>query len=167
MQVIDKEGNVVVSTTGFQTSRDVMTDYESAISSDSGSAVWRGENSGGEKIMAGTTLVHNAEGAHIGAYRWITSLESTWNRIYMLIGVIFATAIAAIGICSLSGIFFIKSIVRPIRDVSNTARRIALGDFKSKIKIILHRIVEGVSPFISNIKIKIADRKGCINKIKN
>lgn len=135
VQVIDKEGNVVVSTTGFQTSRDVMTDYESAISSDSGSAVWRGENSGGEKIMAGTTLVHNAEGEHIGAYRWITSLESTWNRIYMLIGVIFATAIAAIGICSLSGIFFIKSIVRPIRDVSNTARRIALGDFKSKIKI--------------------------------
>lgn len=135
VQVIDKEGNVVVSTTGFQTSRDVMTDYESAISSDSGSAVWRGENSGGEKIMAGTTLVHNAEGEHIGAYRWITSLESTCNRIYMLIGVIFATAIAAIGICSLSGIFFIKSIVRPIRDVSNTARRIALGDFKSKIKI--------------------------------
>ena len=135
VQVIDKEGNVVVSTTGFQTSRDVMTDYENAISSDSGSAVWRGENSGGEKIMAGTTLVHNAEGEHIGAYRWITSLESTWNRIYMLIGVIFATAIAAIGICSLSGIFFIKSIVRPIRDVSNTARRIALGDFKSKIKI--------------------------------
>ncbi|MEE0808220.1 MAG: HAMP domain-containing sensor histidine kinase [Acutalibacteraceae bacterium] len=135
VQVIDKEGNVVVSTTGFQTRRDVMTDYESAISSDSGSAVWRGENSGGEKIMAGTTLVHNAEGEHIGAYRWITSLESTWNRIYMLIGVIFATAIAAIGICSLSGIFFIKSIVRPIRDVSNTARRIALGDFKSKIKI--------------------------------
>lgn len=135
VQVLDKSGNIIVSTTGFQMSRDVMTDYDTAIASQSGSAVWRGRNSGGEQIMAGTTLVYNSEGEHIGAYRWITSLRSTWRRIYLMIAVIVLIAVAAIGVCSLSGVFFIKSIVRPIRDVSNTARRIALGDFKSKIKI--------------------------------
>ena len=135
VQVLDKNGNIIVSTTGFQTERETMTDYDDALASQSGSAFWRGKNSGGEQIMAGTTLVYDSEGEHIGAYRWITSLRSTWRRIYLMISVIILIAIAAIGVCSLSGIFFIKSIVRPIRDVSNTARRIALGDFKSKIKI--------------------------------
>ena len=135
VQVLDKNGNIIVSTTGFQTARETMTDYDDALASQSGSAFWRGKNSGGEQIMAGTTLVYDSEGEHIGAYRWITSLRSTWRRIYLMISVIILIAIAAIGVCSLSGIFFIKSIVRPIRDVSNTARRIALGDFKSKIKI--------------------------------
>lgn len=135
VQVLDKNGNIIVSTTGFQTARETMTDYDDALASQSGSAFWRGKNSGGEQIMAGTTLVYDSEGEHIGAYRWITSLHSTWRRIYLMISVIILIAIAAIGVCSLSGIFFIKSIVRPIRDVSNTARRIALGDFKSKIEI--------------------------------
>ena len=135
VQVLDKNGNIIVSTTGFQIGRDVMTDYDTALNSQNGTAVWRGRNSGGEQIMAGTTLVYNSDGEHIGAYRWVTSLRSTWRRIYLMITVIILIAIAAIGVCSLSGIFFIKSIVRPIRDVSNTARRIALGDFKSKIKI--------------------------------
>lgn len=135
VQVLDKNGNIIVSTTGFQIGRDVMTDYDTALNSQNGTAVWRGRNSGGEQIMAGTTLVYDSDGEHIGAYRWVTSLRSTWRRIYLMITVIILIAIAAIGVCSLSGVFFIKSIVRPIRDVSNTARRIALGDFKSKIKI--------------------------------
>ena len=37
--------------------------------------------------------------------------------------------------CAFSGLFFIKSIVRPIRDVSNMARKIAMGDFESRINI--------------------------------
>ena len=49
--------------------------------------------------------------------------------------VVIVIAVGMLGICLVSGLFFIKSIVRPIRVVSTTARKIALGDFKSTIKV--------------------------------
>ena len=39
------------------------------------------------------------------------------------------------GISAISGLYFIKSIVRPIRDVGNIARKMAMGDFESRIEI--------------------------------
>jgi signal transduction histidine kinase len=45
------------------------------------------------------------------------------------------SSLAILGFCTYSGLFFIKSIVRPVRDVSNIARKIAMGDFESRIEI--------------------------------
>ena len=46
-----------------------------------------------------------------------------------------AAALLVLAFCAFSGLFFISSIVRPIRDVSNIARKIAMGDFNSRIEI--------------------------------
>ena len=43
--------------------------------------------------------------------------------------------LAVLGLCAFSGMFFIKSIVKPIQDVGNAARKIAMGDFESRIDI--------------------------------
>ena len=135
VQVINHQGQVIVSTTGFQPNNEQMPDFESALSSASGTAVYRGENAGGEKIMAGTTIIYGTDGELLGAYRWVTSLSVTYSRIYLTVAMITVIGIAVLGLSALSGIFFIKSIVQPIRDVGNTARKIAGGDFKAKIEI--------------------------------
>lgn len=135
VQVINRQGKVIVSTTGFQPSDELMPDFEAALSSASGNAVHRGENAGGEKIMAGTTVIYGTDGELLGAYRWVTSLKATYHRIYLTMATIAVIGIAVLGLSALSGIFFIKSIVQPIRDVGNTARKIAGGDFKAKIEI--------------------------------
>ena len=49
--------------------------------------------------------------------------------------VMIVSSLAILGFCTYSGLFFIKSIVRPVRDVSNIARKIAMGDFESRIEI--------------------------------
>ena len=36
---------------------------------------------------------------------------------------------------ALSGLYFIKSIVRPVREVSGVARKMAMGDFKSRLEV--------------------------------
>lgn len=134
VQILDKKGQVIVSTTGFQPNAETIPDYENALNSPSLTAVYRGKNSSGERIMAQTTIIKDQNGNILGARRWITSLTAAYagiNRIIIVITVVFAAVLA---LCGLSGLFFIKSILRPIREVSNTARKIAAGDLKSKIE---------------------------------
>lgn len=133
VQVIDRFGEVVVSTTGFETATDSMPDYERA--KDEGTAVSRLTTSSGERIMAGSTMIYDSNGNPLGAYRWITSMRSADRMTAFFIIVMIVSSLAILGFCTYSGLFFIKSIVRPVRDVSNIARKIAMGDFESRIEI--------------------------------
>lgn len=133
VQVIDRDDNVVVTTTGFQPSDSKMADYEQAKLT--GSAVADSKTSEGEHILAGTTALYDSSGRYIGAYRWITTLENADRRVSGLIITLVVTGLLVLAFCAFSGLFFIKSIVTPIRDVSNIARKIAMGDFGSRIEI--------------------------------
>ena len=134
VQVLDKDGNLVLSTTGFQTSTDKMPDYYEAIKSKK-DIVRKSETQDGEKIMAGTTLIYDSMGKELGAYRWITSMRSSNKMIFAFTTGMVVVALGIMAFFGFSGIFFIKSIVQPIRDVSNMARKIAMGDFESRIDI--------------------------------
>lgn len=134
VQVIDASGEVIVSTTGFRREKDEMPDYLSA-KENGAYACMRTETEDGENIMAGTTMLYDGDGKELGAYRWITSMNSAGRMMFNFISVMILASLLIIGFCTISGIFFIKSIVRPIRDVSNTARKIAMGDFGSRIEI--------------------------------
>ena len=61
VQIIDVGGRVLISTTAFQNDSEEMPDYQTAMSSENGSATFRGENSGGEHIRQ----PHPADGSGI------------------------------------------------------------------------------------------------------
>lgn len=133
IQVLDRDGNIVVTTTGFATSAERMPDYEVAKKSVTG--VWKGQTAAGEKIMAGTTMLADYGNGSKGAVRWVVSMERVNRHIAVVLGVTIAVGLGVILFASFSGLYFIKSIVKPIREVSNIARRIALGDFKARIDV--------------------------------
>ncbi len=135
VQVINEVGRVMVSTTGFQPSDDVSAEYNRAKSSLSGKSIYRGKNSGGEQIMAGTHIIHNSNGEAIGAYRWVTSLKAAYKNINITVTIIVAISILVLGLCALSGLFFLNAIVTKLRDMGNTTRKIAGGDFKARIEV--------------------------------
>ena len=134
VQVIDRNDNIVVTTTGFRLTEQNMPDYEKAKNS-GGSAVVKTKTAEGESVLCRTTAIYDSSGRYLGAYRWITSLENT-NKIVMwiVLSLVFV-GIVILAFFAFSGLFFIRSIVRPIRDVSNVARKIAMGDFESRIEI--------------------------------
>ena len=134
VQVIDRNGRVIVSTTGFPSAEQSMPDYTEAIDIKS-SVTQKSTTAGGESIMASTTLLFDSDDNYLGAYRWITSLSSVERMTGNFVIMIAVISLLILSISAFSGIFFIKSIVQPIRDVSNIARRIAMGDFKSRIEI--------------------------------
>ena len=134
VQVIDHNGDFVVSTSGFQFENESMPDYEKAKANGK-EAVMRSKNSEGEAIMAGTVMLYDTSGKKLGAYRWITSMHASNVLMFNFTFIVILVVLIILGICCFSGLFFIKSIIHPIHDVSNIARKIAMGDFESRIEI--------------------------------
>ena len=135
IQVLGSDGKLIASTTGFQPSDSVTEEYNRARAAIGGFSVFRGKNSGGERIMAGTKVVYDSKGKAIGAYRWVTSLKAAYKRINITTSLIVVISIAVLCLCALSGLFFLKSMVARLRDMGNIARKIAGGDFKARIEI--------------------------------
>lgn len=135
VQVISSSGKIIVSTTGFLPSDKVENEFNSAVNSASDRNIYRGKNSGGEHIMAGTQAVYGANGELLGAYRWITSLKTTYKKINVTIITVIVLAILVLGLCALSGLFFTRSMVSQLSAISNTARKIAGGDFKARLQV--------------------------------
>ena len=134
VQVIDRYDNVIVTTTGFQPANQKMPDYEKAKKNGE-TGISKTKTVDGEPILACTAMIYDESGKRLGAYRWITSLNNANKMISNSVLALVLTAVLVLAFCAFSGIFFISSIVKPIRDVSNIARKIASGDFNSRIEI--------------------------------
>ncbi len=134
VQVIDEKGEVMVSTTGFESSESEMPDFLKA--KNTGKAeVLKSKTLNGEDILVCSTPLYDTEDGFLGVYRWVVSMEAV-NRMssrFTVMAVL--TALAVLTIFGLSGVYFIKSIVNPIKGVGNMARKIAMGDFESRIEV--------------------------------
>ena len=133
IQVFDETGRMIVSTTGFESDGSIPPDLKKALDENTETATYQGENEGGEQILSSATLLYNTDGVYLGAYRWITSMRAVNVHITGVVVLLALLFCGILAISALSGMYFIKSIVRPIRDVSNTARKIASGELSSQI----------------------------------
>lgn len=134
VQVIDHNDNPIVSTTGFLSEKTVMPDYEKAKQTGtSQNAKSKTEN--GETVLAETVPLYSSDGTFLGSYRWVVSMESL-NRQTTSFAIVSALVVLLVlAVFGFSGFFFIRSIVNPIKDVSNIARKIAMGNLDSRIEI--------------------------------
>ena len=136
VMVINSSGRVVMTSTGFIPAEDtVFPDFEEAKTKDEGHAFYRGKLSSGESVMSETTIITNESGIVVGAIRYIVSMETVNSRILLISGVIILIGLAIIALVVLSGVMFIRSIVKPIQRLSETASLIAQGDFSASEKI--------------------------------
>ncbi|MBE6787872.1 MAG: HAMP domain-containing histidine kinase [Ruminococcaceae bacterium] len=134
VQVIDKNGKLVVSTTGFWADVGEMPDYLKAKETKT-FQTYKGKSSTKEPIMAGTTMIYTQKGEELGAYRWVTSMSLANKIMGYITAIVVLICVVILAVTAITGIFFVKSIVNPIRDVSNIARTIAMGNFDSRIEI--------------------------------
>lgn len=136
VMVINSTGRVVMTSTGFIPSDDTnLTDFESAKSNGEGYAFWSGKLASGERAMSETRIITNESGTIVGAIRYIVSMDPVSNRIMLISGIIILFGIMIIALVIISGLLFIRSIVKPIRRLSVTAAQIAQGDFSASEKI--------------------------------
>lgn len=132
--VIDKNGVVVVSSTGFSVENEVFPDFDYAKASSTGKAEWIGKMQNGEKIMALSYIIPDGEQSISGAIRYIISLDDIDRQILIIWSIIAFIIILIITIVVTSGMFFINSIINPVRKINEIASKIAKGDFNVSIE---------------------------------
>jgi len=159
--VIDRNGNVVATSTGFSVENEIYPDYQAALNSNTGTATWIGETSTGEAIMAVTVLLPSKQGH---AVRYIISLQdlNTQHRVFTAIIAVVCTI--AVGLVALSGLFFIRSIVKPVKKINETAKRIAAGDFSARLEP--HRYNDEIGELVTTFN-RMAKEIGEADKLKN
>ncbi len=162
--VIDKNGNVVVSSTGFSVKGESYPDYSYAKADENGKAEWIGKMQNGEKVMAMTYILPENENGETGAVRYIISLEDIDIQLYKIWLFIFFLVLIFSGFVILSGAFFINSIIRPVRKINETAAKIAKGDFTASIE--KHKYDDEIGQLCDTIN-NMAFEIGEAEKIKN
>ncbi len=132
--VIDSQEEVVSTSTGFPVNKTEMYDYYLAKQSATQQAQWVGSLESGEHVMAYTTFLPASSGQSVGpAVRYIVSLTLVDEQIRNIIVAIVISCFGVLMLVILSGLFFLRSIVAPVREISATTRLIAQGDFNARI----------------------------------
>ncbi|MDR1002807.1 MAG: HAMP domain-containing histidine kinase [Oscillospiraceae bacterium] len=135
LQFIDITGAVVVTSTGFDpVTPPLMEDYEEARRSENGLGVYRGENRLGEDILAVTQMISNRSGIPVAAARVIVSLEGTNRALFYVSIFVSVLSLMVLIFVLMSGFYFIRSIVAPIKTITSTASDISVGNFDIRLK---------------------------------
>lgn len=136
VMVLNSTGKVVLTSTGFLPEEDEkFTDFDAAEANEDGYAFWRGTLLSGEAAMSETRVIKDPDGAVVGAIRYIVSMEPVNSRIILSAVIIIAIGLVILGLVIISGLLFIRSIVKPIQRLSEAAGQIAQGDFSASEKI--------------------------------
>ena len=134
IMVINEKGQAVITSTGFAAdNQQNRPDYTAALSADDHYADWHGNLSSGENVMALTRVLYDDNGEQIGAIRYVVSLEEADRKIFIAIAFVCLIGVIILFFIFLSSTYFLRSIVRPVQEITDTAKRIAQGDFEARI----------------------------------
>ena len=78
-------------------------------------------------------MIYGNDDEYVGAVRYIVSLEEADRRIFITISGISLVGLLVLFLIIISSTYFLRSIVKPVREIGDTAKRIAQGDFNARI----------------------------------
>ena len=138
LMIIDANENIVMTSSGFTPEDTYLPDYFEALRRGERTAYWVGEISPGGRVMALTMLNPLAgTGAelenYISAIRLVTSLERIDRQIVTIIIGFVLLGVGVLILILFSSSYFLSSIVGPVGQIGETARRIAHGDFDARL----------------------------------
>lgn len=134
LMLVNASGRPIVTSTGY-TPEDarVGEDHARAVSGGTGEGWSIYRTAMDERVMAVTTLLPHAAGS-ISAVRLVTSLTLVDQRLRIVIAGSLALVLAVVLFSVWTGLFFIRSIVRPIGEIEATAAKIAQGNLDTRIE---------------------------------
>ncbi|MDR2531787.1 MAG: HAMP domain-containing histidine kinase [Oscillospiraceae bacterium] len=131
LMAITADGRVDLTSGGFSPEEGYeMPDYERAKASDSRIADYVGFLPNSERYMAVTVML---SGEVYDAIRVVSSLDRVDMQIYTTTLIIAVLSAAIMLFVLFLGMYFIKSIVSPLRQIGNAAKRLAAGDFSDRV----------------------------------
>lgn len=131
VMAVSRSGKILSTSTGFAPDQSqVMPDFESALHAESGYGYWIGKLTTGEKVMAISRVVRSTN----GAVRYVVSMERADRQITFVVLSLIGIGLLIIALVTFSGMYFVRSIVGPIRELNATAEKISQGNFDVRVK---------------------------------
>lgn len=132
--IIDDNGKVILSSSGFAVGEQDMPDYSQALISSDGTGKFIGRLGSGEKVMAICRVISTPKGEIVGAVRVMASLGRVDRQLINLSLIIALALIIVFVIILLTNLYFIRSIIIPIQEINETTKNISRGDYQSRIE---------------------------------
>ncbi len=138
-QMLSATGDILASSTGFIPESDPLEDYRAAVQAhttdgEESKGVWIGNNAAGQKVLALSLLVTDNDGTVYGAIRYLVALDRVDAQITLLISVMVAFGLAVVFFVMLSSAYFVGSILHPLTQIGETAKKIAQGDYSCRVE---------------------------------
>ncbi len=134
LMTIDSQGEIALTSSGFMPEDEDQTnmpDYDEAVAS--GVPVRHVGVLNGQRVMAVSVPALVEEQDSLAAVRMVVTLSGVDNQIRLLVTGMVLLGLAVLALVLFSSSYFISSIVNPVGQVGETARKIAQGDFSARL----------------------------------
>ena len=135
LQYLDPEGTVIYSSNGLTISGSVPgTGDINQLQHTQTISAWRGVSpQTGERVTAvSAPLLYN--GKLVGILRYVTSMRLVDRQVIILTLIAVILSVSILILVYLSNIYFVRSIVGPVKNITGIARRIAGGSYGIQVE---------------------------------
>ncbi len=160
LQFIDTEGTLVASSFGPWAGKSPSTpDITDAVSSRYPSPYVGKDPNTGERIMAVSCPMVYSSGEVIGVLRYVTSTRKVDSQIAVVGLVSGLVLLIILAVIIFSSNYYLKSIMNPVAEISEKAKRIASGSYGVQIKTPYKDEIGELAETINEMSSKIAQNE--------
>ena len=135
LQFVDGSGQILASSYGPFAEEKVQTDEVAQALETRSTVNFVGNNpSTGERIMSVATPMIYSDGRVVGVLRFVSSTRNADRYIFLAMLVAMGFAIAALVLVYFSNRLFMRSILEPVAEITETAKRISAGSYGVQIQ---------------------------------
>ena len=135
LQFINAERKLVASSYGQWAGVAPSTSEINDAISSRGAATYLGKNPGtGERIMAVSCPIIYSNGEVVGVLRYVTSTRIVDAQIFLVALTSVLVLLVVLAVVLLSSNYYIRSIMGPVAEISEKAKRIAAGSYGTQIQ---------------------------------
>ena len=135
LQFINAQGQIVASSYGQWTGRSPETsDISDAIATRGIAPYFGTDPSTGERIMAVSSPMIYSNGEIIGVLRYVTSTAKMDRQIIKVGLITLAVCVAIIGLMIVNSDYYIRTILLPVTEITEKAKKIAGGSYGVQIQ---------------------------------
>ncbi len=125
--------------------------------------VWTGADPDTEEHIMAVSCPLKVNGEVVSVIRIVTSLVRVDRQIFIVVGAALAVGMLVLVLLYLSGLFFVRSIVEPVVEVTRTAEHIAAGSYGVQMEKQLDDEVGDLIDAINDMSVRIKQSE----KLKN
>lgn len=136
VQILDLDGTILMDSLGLNNIDRIETsDITEALNT--GKGVWTGNISYDDEPVMAVSMLLTSKGEEVGIVRFVSSLGETNNVIGEITRFLLIMGSVVVAISGILSVFLANSIVKPLKEVTKTAEKMADGQLKvrSEIKI--------------------------------